>query len=217
MKYILLTLLLGFFSSAQASPYDLKVNSRVGNCNISCTYQLINVVADDVTAQLIEDLNNSTGRILIIINSPGGYRYVKENIIKGMKNSKAHVVTSVQGMAASAASFIAMAGHEIEIQPGSYFVLHRPYITYAPLSSSMYPRGPVGKDDIDEAQNLAKGFGGLLNRSQIESFFTNHDVYVEGSQIKERMHLRNPKGPLIMEVFKETVKKLEHRNNGWRF
>jgi ATP-dependent protease ClpP protease subunit len=58
------------------------------------------------------------------INSPGGYVFDGVSIYSALKNHKAPVTTYVDGLAASAASFIAMAGDEIVIEKPARMMIH---------------------------------------------------------------------------------------------
>lgn len=58
------------------------------------------------------------------INSPGGDAWDGIAIRNAVRQHKAHVVTVVDGLAASAASFIALAGDEVVMATGSQMMIH---------------------------------------------------------------------------------------------
>lgn len=58
------------------------------------------------------------------INSPGGFVWDGIAIYSALKNHKAPVTTYVDGIAASAASFIAMAGDEIVVEKPARMMMH---------------------------------------------------------------------------------------------
>jgi ATP-dependent protease ClpP protease subunit len=58
------------------------------------------------------------------INSPGGFVFDGIAIFSALKNHKASVTTYVDGLAASAASFIAMAGDEIVVEKPGRVMVH---------------------------------------------------------------------------------------------
>ncbi|SEE26241.1 ATP-dependent Clp endopeptidase, proteolytic subunit ClpP [Arthrobacter alpinus] len=62
--------------------------------------------------------------IQLRVNSPGGSVYDGVAIMNALKRHKAKVVASVDGIAASAASFIIMAADEIQMGPGSEVMIH---------------------------------------------------------------------------------------------
>jgi ATP-dependent protease ClpP protease subunit len=79
------------------------------------------LTADDFVQQL--HALDATG-IDLHINSPGGYVFDGVAIYSALKNHKASVTTYVDGLAASAASFIAMAGDEIVVEKPARMMIH---------------------------------------------------------------------------------------------
>ncbi|KWT72378.1 Prophage Clp protease-like protein [Hyphomicrobium sulfonivorans] len=65
-----------------------------------------------------------TDEIVLNINSPGGDVFDGVAIYNDLLAHKASVVVRVTGLAASAASLIAMAGDEIEIAENAFFMIH---------------------------------------------------------------------------------------------
>lgn len=59
------------------------------------------------------------------INSPGGSVFAARTIETALREHKARVVVHVDGLAASSASFIAMAGDEIVIAKGAMVMIHK--------------------------------------------------------------------------------------------
>jgi len=59
------------------------------------------------------------------INSPGGDIFAARAIQTAIKQHKAKVVAHIDGIAASAASFIAMGADEIEIVDGGFIMIHK--------------------------------------------------------------------------------------------
>jgi len=82
---------------------------------------------DDVTPQLFKDeLNAGTGDITVWINSPGGDCVAAAQIYNMLTNYKGKVTVKIDGIAASAASVIAMAGNEVYMSPVSMMMIHNP-------------------------------------------------------------------------------------------
>jgi ATP-dependent Clp protease protease subunit len=67
----------------------------------------------------------SAGTIHLRINSPGGSVFAARAIEQALREHPAKVVAHIDGLAASAATFIAMAADEIIIAPGSLFMIHK--------------------------------------------------------------------------------------------
>lgn len=65
--------------------------------------------------------------ITVRINSPGGAVWDSVAIYNTLKQHKARVEVSIDGLAASGASVIAMAGDRVTMQPGALMMIHNPY------------------------------------------------------------------------------------------
>lgn len=82
---------------------------------------------DDVTPQLFRDeLNARSGDITVWINSPGGDCVAAAQIYNMLMNYKGNVTIKIDGIAASAASVIAMAGTKVIMSPVSMMMIHNP-------------------------------------------------------------------------------------------
>ena len=82
---------------------------------------------DDVTPQLFKDeLNSGTGDITVWINSPGGDCVAAAQIYNMLMDYKGSVIVKIDGIAASAASVIAMAGTKVLVSPVSMLMIHNP-------------------------------------------------------------------------------------------
>lgn len=82
---------------------------------------------DDVTPQLFKDeLLAGNGDITVWINSPGGDCVAAAQIYNMLTNYNGKVTVKIDGIAASAASVIAMAGSEVYMSPVSMMMIHNP-------------------------------------------------------------------------------------------
>lgn len=82
---------------------------------------------DDVTPALFKsDLNSGTGDITVWINSPGGDVFAAAQIYNMLRDYKGNVTVKIDGIAASAASVIAMAGDSVLMSPVSMLMIHNP-------------------------------------------------------------------------------------------
>ena len=82
---------------------------------------------DEVTPMLFkEELNSDTGDIIVWINSPGGDCIAASQIYNMLMDYKGNVTVKIDGIAASAASVIAMAGTEVQISPTGLMMIHNP-------------------------------------------------------------------------------------------
>ena len=82
---------------------------------------------DDVTPQLFkEELMSGDGDITVWINSPGGDCVAAAQIYNMLMDYPHDVTVKIDGIAASAASVIAMAGTKVLMSPVSMMMIHNP-------------------------------------------------------------------------------------------
>lgn len=82
---------------------------------------------DDVTPQLFKDeLCSGSGDITVWINSPGGDCVAAAQIYNMLMDYPGNVTVKIDGIAASAASVIAMAGTKVMVSPVSMLMIHNP-------------------------------------------------------------------------------------------
>ena len=82
---------------------------------------------DDVTPKLFKDeLLSGTGPITIWLNSPGGDCIAASQIYSMLMDYAGEVTVKVDGIAASAASVIAMAGTKVLMAPTALMMIHNP-------------------------------------------------------------------------------------------
>jgi len=82
---------------------------------------------DDVTPKLFrEQLNAGNGDIVLYVNSPGGDCVAASQIYTMLMEYKGRVTVKIDGIAASAASVIAMAGTEVLMAPTALLMVHNP-------------------------------------------------------------------------------------------
>ena len=82
---------------------------------------------DDITPKKFKaELDSSDGDIAVWINSPGGCVFAASQIYTMLKEYQGKVTVKIDGIAASAASVVAMAGDEICMSPTSCMMVHNP-------------------------------------------------------------------------------------------
>ena len=82
---------------------------------------------DDVTPQMFkEELLDGSGNITVWINSPGGDCVAAAQIYNMLREYEGNVTVKIDGIAASAASVIAMAGDKVLMSPVSMMMIHNP-------------------------------------------------------------------------------------------
>ena len=80
---------------------------------------------DEVTpADFRAELDAHPGDLTVYINSPGGDVVAGSLIYSMLREHKGRVTVRIDGLAASAASVVAMAGDRIEMAPTAYMMIH---------------------------------------------------------------------------------------------
>lgn len=91
-----------------------------------------------MTPQLFKDeLNSGSGDITVWINSPGGDCVAAAQIYNMLMDYKGNVTVKIDGIAASAASVIAMAGTKVLVSPVSMLMIHNPMTVAAGNTEEM--------------------------------------------------------------------------------
>lgn len=82
---------------------------------------------DEITPAIFRDeLMKGEGNITVWINSPGGDVFAAAQIYNMLMDYKGSVTVRIDGLAASAASVIAMAGTTVEMSPVGMLMIHNP-------------------------------------------------------------------------------------------
>jgi ATP-dependent Clp protease, protease subunit len=115
---------------------------------------------DEVTSkQFLQDLKNlgDIQNLTVRINSPGGDVFAAQAIYTNLKEHKAKVTVKIDGIAASAATIVAMAGDTILIEEGAYMMIHNP-------STMLF--GSYNADDIDKMSDML----GVIKEGMITNY-----------------------------------------------
>lgn len=133
-------------------------NQRV--LTISGTIDEDSWVDDEVTPQVFQDeLSQGKGPIDLWLNSPGGDCVAASRIYTMLMNYPDDVNVKIDGIAASAASVIAMAGTKVSMAPTAMIMIHNPLTI-------------VGgqKEDLDQAaQMLAETKESIINAYELKT------------------------------------------------
>ena len=117
-------------------------------------------VDDEVTPQVFQDeLSQGKGPINLWLNSPGGDCVAASRIYTMLMNYPDDVNVKIDGIAASAASVIAMAGTKVSMAPTAMIMIHNPLTI-------------VGgqKEDLDQAaQMLAETKESIINAYELKT------------------------------------------------
>lgn len=122
---------------------------------------------DEVTPQMFKDeLTAGNGNITVWINSPGGDVFAAAQIYNMLMDYKGRVTVKIDGLAASAASVIAMAGGDIYMSPVSMLMIHNPS-TIAIGDSEEMLRAKALLDEVKESIINAYELKSGLSRAKL--------------------------------------------------
>lgn len=115
--------------SGAQTPAGYRMINRGGGSGEIYLYGQIgqNFWGDGISAKMFADDLKKLGAVTTIdvrINSEGGDVFDGKAMYTLLNDHKAKVTVHIDGLAASAASFIAMAGDEIEIAEGAFVMIH---------------------------------------------------------------------------------------------
>ena len=122
---------------------------------------------DEVTPKMFkEELQDGEGDITVWINGPGGDVFAAAQIYNMLMDYKGNVTVKIDGLAASAASVIAMAGTEVQMSPVAMMMIHNP-ATIAIGDSSEMKKAIDMLDEVKESIMNAYEIKTGLSRSRI--------------------------------------------------
>ena len=93
---------------------------------------------DEITPAMFRDeLSKVKGNLTVWLNSPGGDCFSASQIYTMLRNHDGKITVKIDGIAASAASVVAMAGDETLISPTGMIMIHNPMTLAAGNKSDM--------------------------------------------------------------------------------
>jgi ATP-dependent protease ClpP protease subunit len=147
----LITPVLALSAGALAGEYDLIIYGDIGP-----SWWEETVTAGSVIAQL-DALPAGVTQVNVRINSLGGSVPDGLAIYNALKRTSARIVVTVEGVAASIASFIAMAGDEVRAPATSVVMVHDPRVAYVEFANASNLRQLADQCDAWSA-SMAAGY-----------------------------------------------------------
>jgi ATP-dependent Clp protease protease subunit len=106
---------------------------------------------DEITPKMFkDDLLAGAGNVTVWINSPGGDVFAAAQIYNMLMDYTGKITVKIDGLAASAASVIAMAGGDVYMSPVSMLMIHNPS-TVAIGDSEEMLRAKALLDEVKES------------------------------------------------------------------
>lgn len=122
--------------------------------------------------------------VTVNINSPGGDMFEGLAIYNLLREYDGKVTVKVLGLAASAASIIAMAGDEVQIGRGAFLMIHNCWV-YAMGNRHDLAQVAADMEPFDKAMNDIYGARTGLSSEAIEAMM-NAETYIGGSDAVEK-------------------------------
>lgn len=138
------------------------VKNEVGDGELTLYGEISDVSwwGDEITpAQFKKDLDDlgDISNLNIYINSPGGDVFAGQTIYSMLKRSKAHKTVYIDGLAASIASIVAMAGDEVIMPKNAMMMIHNAWT----IASG-------NKDDLRNMADTLEKIDGVLANVYVE-------------------------------------------------
>ena len=149
----------------------------------------------------IKALNQITAATIHLrVNSPGGSVFAARAMEQAIREHSARVVVHIDGLAASAASFLVMAADHIEMAPGSFMMIHKAW-TFAYGNSDDLLKTAEMLDQIDGSLVSTYATSTGQSEESIQSWMTEetwfdadkavelgfaHSVYEQDAQNHQR-------------------------------
>ena len=137
--------------------------------------------------QMFDDIRNagSSDIVQIVINSGGGDLLTAMQMRQSIFNCQAHVQTIVEGMCASAATMIFLAGDELLIEPHAMFMVHN-------YSGGCFGKGHEMAQQISFEEKWASAFmhdvyKECMTKAEITSMLGGRDFWMTGQQVIDRL------------------------------
>ncbi len=125
--------LMSLYALNRAARHVFRVDNAVSESEAT-VYMYDMIVSDDLTAEwcggispmmFLRDLASITApTIHLRINSPGGDVFAARAIEQAIRDSDKTIICHIDGICASAATFIAIACDEVVMSPGALFMIH---------------------------------------------------------------------------------------------
>ncbi len=165
----------GFTLKKKGTKVELRIYDFIGGWD--------GVMASDVVKEL--KAAGNVDEIDVIINSPGGFVFDGIAIFNELKTNKAKVNVFVRGLAASAASVVAMAGDSITMEESSFLMIHNASgLTIGMAEDHRKTAEALDKMDGELAAIYARRSGENVKKARLwmesESWFTAKEAVDAG-------------------------------------
>lgn len=136
---------------------------------------------------VIHKLHTLTERDVVIlhIDSPGGYLDGAMALIDAMENTQAKTISVISGMAASAASIIALRADEVVVSHNARMLVHP--ARYGYVGKMVDVRDHVKFNDRYISKIFQDSYEGFLSPDEITQCIDGKELYMDSEEILERL------------------------------
>lgn len=133
----------------------------------------------------IDALKAMKGDVTIRVNSPGGSVFAAVAMSQAMREHKGSITVHVDGLAASAASVLAVTASKVVMAPGSFMMIHKAStLTWGNVDEHLATAELLEKVDGSIAESYARKSGGdatdFLAKMEKETWFTAAEAVEAG-------------------------------------
>jgi len=144
-----------------------------------------NVLNSEALNKKLAELSDTKEAVLVRINSPGGSVFEGFSMFNALKAIPNPVTTEINGMAASIASLIALAGNTVNMSQVSMFMIHRASNTVMGNQKELEKQADILKSIDDTlinvyAEKSSIGTGEIEAMLSEETWLTSEDALAMG-------------------------------------
>jgi ATP-dependent Clp protease protease subunit len=190
--------LLALIAANRDRPKRREIENATGSEATVYLYDSIDPYYGVNAETFVKDFNAITApTIHLRINSPGGDVFDARSIATAISQHASTVVAHVDGLAASAASYIAIAADQVEMAPGSFLMIHKAW-TFAfgnsddLLSTAALLEKVDGSLAADYAKKTGKSAAQIDEWMSAETWFTAEEAVAEG--FADKVSEEDPEG-----------------------
>lgn len=123
--------------------------------------------------------------VILHINCAGGDLNIAFNIVDVLNNCPANIKVCVEGLCASAATFIMLAGDDIEILEHSHVMIHAWSTEMFGKWQELSAFHTFEKSWLEK--NFRETYKNFLTEEEIEGVLKGQDIYLEAGEVKGRL------------------------------
>ena len=170
-----------------SSSADLYIYGEIVN-NTDWKWDESDVMPEDVLNALNQI--NDLSEVNIYINSPGGSVFAGLAIYNMLSRNKAKKIVHVDGVAASIASIIALAGDEIHIPSNAFMMIHKPLV-------GMYGNATDLRKAADDLDALEEGLMNVYTDNLVEGIeadtikdMLQNETWLNGNEVAKYFNVK---------------------------